>query len=261
MENFARRLPGEAADARREVIAIVDVDEGRADSPCAGEIGRRGHGACGATLASFHSGRQRVEGEVEVGQAVVLFRIGGEVLIAHAVIQREVGAYAPIVLHEEIPYVCAEVVLEVAGLDDRLLRQAKKEIGKVGAGVLCAGGGGGRRNRRNKLACAPTGKGIAAEHVGAGERIQVDAAYVEAEVDIVPSMVPLGGLGEGDGLVDLVGRFRVAEAGELREGDAGDAVVQGIVSCVSKVVLVAKGEPGWAVCGAGMLAGLVRPVK
>lgn len=51
---------------------------------------------------------------------------------------------------------------------------------------------------------------------------------VGSEAEVVLVVDPRDGVGDGDGLVDVEARLLLADAGELVEGDAGQAVELGI---------------------------------
>ena len=72
---------------------------------------------------------------VDIGEVVILLRIGREEFVAHAVIQRQVRKHAPIVLRVRIEYVVAQIALVTAEVKRCVLRQAQQEIGERRAGV------------------------------------------------------------------------------------------------------------------------------
>ena len=72
------------------------------------------------------------------------------------------------------------------------------------------------------------GKDVGAGGVGLADHVEVDAAEVAADSDVVLLVNPGKGVREGDGLVDLEGWLLLAEAGELVESDVGQAVEERI---------------------------------
>ena len=72
---------------------------------------------------------------VDKGQVTVFFRVGREILVAQAVVQRELGQHPPVVLGVDIHHVVAQVALARGRVDAGFFRLAQQKIRQRGAGV------------------------------------------------------------------------------------------------------------------------------
>ena len=106
--------------------------------------------------------------------------------------------------------------------------------------MLSAAGsrGAGRRDRsrwRRRRRRFATDAGLAGEEageveaaggVGLADHVEVNAAEVAAEFEVVLVVDPGAGFGDGDGLVDVEVGLLLVESGELGEGEAGQAEIE-----------------------------------
>ena len=121
---IAQGLPRDA-QARSKVVAIrTDQRHGKLS------VVRSG-------LADLHRDWWRGEAlrQIQVHDAVILFRKRREVFIAHAQVQSQVAAQAPFILHKDVPGIAAKMVIVVAELHRSELRKPQQEVGKVVAAV------------------------------------------------------------------------------------------------------------------------------
>ena len=200
-------------------MSAVGVDEG------ARKVAVEGAGGVG--LDGIDSGEVCVV--IQVDEAVVLFDVGREVLVAEAVVEGEAAGEAVVVLGVGVEDVGAEVGLEEAGLDLGLLGLAEEEIGDGCAGGGLLGALGGVVEGGGLVGGAlgdEAGEGEGAEGIVAADLVYVDAADVRAEAVVVLRVAVGNEVREGDGLVDAADGDGVGEAGEVGEGDGRDAVVK-----------------------------------
>ena len=85
--------------------------------------------------ASTGHGGSEVRVHVEVDEMVVRLVVRRDVLVAEAVVERQVAAGAPVVLDEEIPFTAAHLDVPGTVLHRRLLRVAEEEVGEVEPGA------------------------------------------------------------------------------------------------------------------------------
>ena len=146
---------------------------------------------------------------------------GREVFVAQAGVDGQVGAGAPVVLGVRVDHVGAQIGLLVGRLEAGLLGQPEEHVGERGAGgreaIRSAGAGSGRLR-------VEAGEDVGSGGVGQADQVEVDAAQVASEAHVVLLVNPGERFGERDGLVDLKCGLLLVEAGELVEGDVGQAV-------------------------------------
>src|SRR6185312_130437 len=133
------------------------------------------------------SGGGEAGGDIEVDQAVVTLGDGGGVLPAHAEVEGQARAGAPVVGEEQVVGALAEVLVGVAEGEALGVGGAEQEILEV----VAAGG---------------AVEGEAAARVGLLQEVELEPAQVAAKGQVVIVMVPVSGVGEGSGLVAVVGR-------------------------------------------------------
>ena len=168
---------------------------------------------------------------VEVDEAAEKLRDGRAILPANAGVERELWRHAPVVGHIFVVDGFAEIFVGIAIGDGAGVGNTEEKVGKIGT----AGGGAGG-----------TGSGgCSGEHKRAARIllrtvVELLAAEIAAEGDVVNSVNPEHGQGGSAGLVTGVGAVLVGQLGNAaREG-------QGRRTPVGRILIVPgdSGEPG-----------------
>src|SRR6267378_5327139 len=156
-----------------------------------------------------------------------------------AQVKREAWKDAPVVLGEEVEGVGAKVVRAGAELKRGLLGKAEEEVGKIVAGV-----GDGLRGAGSVLRSGKAGEDETSFGISGGLETLENAAIVSAKAPIVLAVIPVEGVGDGVGLIELAARRGIDEAAEGSETDSGQAKVKGIVGDTSDSRAAGAGDIG-----------------
>ncbi len=146
------------------------------------------------------------------------------VLVPQPQIERQIRTEPPIVLHEEIKRIGAEVVGSCPGLQRSLLREAQQEVRKIVARV-------GYRLRASGfvLRRGEPGKHKTALRIPCRVETLQNAAVVSAETPVMFSPIPGNCLRNRVSLVQLTAWRRVVQSAKRRETDSRQPPVERIV--------------------------------
>ena len=236
-----RRLERERLCHRCKLPCVVVDAVSRADHRIFGELrlprhaeARRNHRAVGLhqaarKLSFMQAGLPRlyridlakVRIVVQVHQPVVLLRIGREVLIAHAVVQRPGRRQAEVVRRIPVVDVLAQIDLVQPRLDRCTLRQSQQKIREARPA---------RRRTPRGFVCRALRR-IARERklpqrIIAADRVRMHPAHIQPDAHIV-LLVPIRNeVREADRLVDQLARRRIGKPRKIGDVQRRQAVIK-----------------------------------